>query len=122
MLIGDVTTFCTDTANVWQVIGYAMMIFKIVIPLLLIILGMVDLGKAVVANDDKQIKSSTTALVKRAAAAVIIFFIPTLVGFIFSIIAGFNDEIKANYNVCKQCVVSPTSDSCKNNANTAWGN
>lgn len=112
MLIGDVSEFCRDTALIWQFIGFILMIFKIVIPLLLLILGMFDLGKAVVASDDKAINKATTALVKRAVAAIIIFFIPTLIGFIFSIVAGFNDEIKDNYTVCKECVVSPTGN-CK---------
>ena len=43
MLLGG---FCSQTANIWQVLGYVVMIFKIVIPLLLIVFGMVDLGKA----------------------------------------------------------------------------
>ena len=73
MLIGaDVTTFCSDTALIWQFIGYILMVFKIVIPLLLLVLGMVDLGKAVVASDDKAINKAATTLGKRAAAAVII--------------------------------------------------
>ena len=113
MLIGAVETFCSETSLIWQFIGYILMIFKIVIPLLLLILGMFDLGKAVVASDDKAINKATTALVKRAVAAIIIFFIPTLIGFVFSIVAGFNDEIKANYNSCKECVVSPTGKECK---------
>ena len=113
MLIMDVTTFCKDTAVIWQFIGYIMMIFKIVIPLLLLIFGMFDLGKAVVASDDKAISKATQALVKRAAAAIIIFFIPTLVGFIFSIVAGFDEDIKKNYTVCKECIVSPTKECAK---------
>jgi len=113
MLIGDVTTFCSDTALIWQFIGYILMIFKIVIPLLLLILGMFDLGKAVVASDDKAINKATTALVKRAVAAIIIFFIPTLIGFVFSIVAGFSDEIENNYTACKTCAVSPTGKVCK---------
>ena len=113
MLIGAVETFCAETSLIWQFIGYILMIFKIVIPLLLLILGMFDLGKAVVASDDKAINKATTALVKRAVAAIIIFFIPTLIGFVFSIVAGFNEEIKTNYNSCKNCVVSPTGQTCK---------
>ncbi len=113
MLIGDAINFCAETASIWQFIGYILLIFKIVIPLLLLILGMVDLGKAVVASDDKAIKKSTTQLAIRAVAAVVIFFVPTLIGFIFSIVAGFqDDEIKANYAKCKTCLVSPTGAGC----------
>lgn len=118
MLIADVNSFCTETALIWQFIGYIFMVFKIVIPLLLLILGMVDLGKAVVASDDKAIKGATKTLMHRAIAAVIIFFIPTLVGFIFSIVAGFAD-VKGQYEVCKECLVHPTKEckSCAENPN-----
>lgn len=109
LLLADVKTFCTETASVWQFVGYILFIFKIVIPILLIIFGMFDLGKAVVASDDKAIKSATSSLAKRAIAGVVIFFIPTLVGFIFSIVAGFGD-VKDTYDVCKNCIVSPTKN------------
>lgn len=117
MLLMDTVTavnnFCVETSPIWQFVGYIMLIFKIAIPLLLLILGMFDLGKAVVASDDKAISKATTALVKRAAAAIIIFFIPTIIGFVFTIVAGFNDTIKDNYEKCKDCVVSPTGSDCK---------
>lgn len=108
MLIAGVTDFCTKTAAIWQFVGYVLFIFKIVIPLLLIIFGMLDLGKAVVASDDKEIKNAATKLAKRAVAGVIIFFIPTIVGFIFSIVNGFS-EVENSYTICADCVVHPTS-------------
>ena len=107
MLLAAVTDFCKETAVIWQFVGYVFFIFKIAIPILLIIFGMIDLGKAVVSSDDKEIKNATTKLAKRAVAAVVIFFIPTLVGFIFSIVAGFNGKVKETYEVCKNCVVDP---------------
>ena len=113
MLLAAVTDFCKDTAEIWQFIGYVFFIFKIAIPILLIIFGMIDLGKAVVSNDDKEIKNATTKLAKRAVAAVVIFFIPTLVGFIFSIVAGFNGDVKTTYEQCKECGVSPIGSKCK---------
>lgn len=118
LILADATTFCRDTAAIWQFVGYVLMIFKIAIPLILLVLGMFDLGKAVVASDDKAINKATTGLVKRAVAAVVIFFVPTIVGFVFSIVGGFNSEIdiKANYEVCKSCLVNPTKD-CKKCAN-----
>ena len=118
-ILEGANSFCASTWTIWQFIGYILMIFKIVIPLLLLILGMFDLGKAVVASDDKAISKATTALVKRAAAAIIIFFIPTIIGFVFSIVAGFNTEIENNYVKCKSCLISPTGDACKGYVTTA---
>lgn len=113
MLLGAaVDAICTgDASEIWQFIGFVLYVFKIAIPLLLIIFGMIDLGKAVIASDDKEIKNATTKLMKRAIAAVVIFFIPTLVGFIFSIVGGFSD-VKNTYNYCKECIVNPNGAYC----------
>ena len=109
MLILDASTFCQETATIWQFIGWVLFVFKIVIPLLLILFGMIDLGKAVVSSDEKAIKSATSSLVKRAIAAVVIFFIPTIVSAIFGIVTGFQGKVKDQYKVCANCVTKPGS-------------
>jgi fumarate reductase subunit D len=103
MLLLDASTFCSDTQPIWAFVGTIVKIFKIVIPILLIIFGSIDLGKAVVASDDKAIKSAATTLGKRAIAAVVIFFIPTIVGAIFNLFAGGKDSMK-EASVCVNCV------------------
>lgn len=60
-------------------------LIQIGIPILLIIMGSIDLGKAVLSSDDKEIKSATSKLVKRAIAAVAIFFIVTIVSLIMGL-------------------------------------
>ena len=54
-------------------------LIQIGIPIILIVLGMLDLGKAVMASDDKEIKAATSKLIKRAIAAVAVFFVATIV-------------------------------------------
>ena len=54
-------------------------IIQIGIPILLIIMGSIDLGKAVLSSDDKEIKGATSKLIKRAIAAVAVFFVATIV-------------------------------------------
>ena len=39
--VGTKTGFCYDSANIWQVVGYLLLVFKIVIPIILIILGII---------------------------------------------------------------------------------
>ena len=36
--------FCYKTAEVWQIIGYAFLVLKIVIQIILVVLGKVDIG------------------------------------------------------------------------------
>ena len=103
--------FCNDTARIWGVVGYVVLILKIVIPLILIVLGMIDLGKAVISDEDKAINKAVTTLLKRFIAAVIVFFIPTIVSAIFNIALGVNLE-NNNVNKCVQCVTNVTGIDC----------
>ena len=52
MLIMETPSVCTTLAPVWQIIGWVLWVFKIVIPIVIIIFGVIDLGKAVVASKD----------------------------------------------------------------------
>ncbi len=108
-LIADSTIqFCARTSSVWKLVGRVLFVFKIVIPILLIIFGMMDLGKAVVAAKDDEIKTSTKKLAMRAIAGIVIFFVPTIVGFIFTIVEGFTADVSKDYKTCKTCIVSPS--------------
>ena len=51
-------TFCSDARDIFYTIGMFMLVFKIVIPVLLIVFGMVDLGKAVISSDDKAVSKA----------------------------------------------------------------
>ena len=105
MLIMDAAP-CTDLWSIWQLLGYVLTVFKIVIPIIIIVFGIIDLGKAVVASKDDKIKKSIKSLAMRAVAGVFIFFVPTLVGAIFKMVGSFND-LKAEYSVCSTCISSP---------------
>lgn len=54
-------------------------IIQIGIPIILIVMGSIDLGKAVLSSDDKEIKGATSKLIKRCIAAVAVFFVVTIV-------------------------------------------
>lgn len=112
MLLAEVGTssgFCHDSAGIWQVVGWILLVFKIVIPIMLIILGMIDLGKAVVASKDDEIKKSIKSLAMRAVAAVVIFFIPTLIGIVMGLVSNFSSSgAKADYEVCRKCITNPS--------------
>lgn len=106
MLLMDAVNFCAKTVDVWDVVGKILFVFKIVIPILLIIFGMIDLGKAVVGAKDDEIKKATKQLGMRAIAAIVIFLIPTIVGFLVTLIANFGD-VENDYKVCSTCIQSP---------------
>lgn len=60
---------------------------QIGIPILLIIFGTIDLGKAVIASDEKEVKSAQSRLIKRFIYAALIFFVTTLVSVLMNIVS-----------------------------------
>lgn len=99
--------FCYKTANIMLILGYVIIMIKIVVPILIIILGIIDMAKAFIANDDKAINKNTITLVKRVIAGVIIFFIPTLISYAFTIIGSF-DDVEEDYMNCVKCLTKPS--------------
>lgn len=119
--VGTEVGFCANTANLWQIAGYILLVFKIVIPILLIIWGMLDLGKAVVAAKDDEIKKATKSLAMRAVSGVLIFFIPTIVSVVIGIISNFSESgAQEDYNVCRRCISNPRDGECDSYAQDAW--
>lgn len=104
--------FCTRTAEIWQLVGSILKIAQIVLVLAVIIFGVMDFGKAVVASKDDEIKKAAKQIALRIIAVIIIFFIPTLVGAVFSMIGAFS-EVSNDYNKCSACVRSPYGAECK---------
>jgi len=78
---------CTTLAPVISFLKAILTIIQWGIPILLIIMGSIDLGKAVMASDDKEIKGATSKLIKRAIAAVAVFFIPLVVNLLINMVA-----------------------------------
>lgn len=105
-------TFCSDSGSVWYTVGMFLLVFKIVIPILLIIFGMIDLGKAVISSDDKAVSKAAKSLLNRVIAGVVIFFVPTLVSVILNLVGSFKKDVKDQYNICASCISNPNGDTC----------
>ena len=72
----NMTGFCENAKDIMQIVGWALLIFKLIIPIIIILLGALDLGKAVTADKDDEIKKSTKSLGMRIIAGLIIYLIP----------------------------------------------
>ena len=101
--------FCEESGvqRDFQILGYALFILKILIPIIIIIFGIIDFAKAIIASDDSAIKKSTTTLIKRVIAGVIIFLIPTIVYFAFELIDSYSSD-DSTYYKCINCMTNPT--------------
>ena len=73
---------------VWSLINIIINIIMIGVPILLIIFGMVDLGKAVIASKEDEVKKATKAFGKRFLYAVGVFAVVWMVTFVFDVISG----------------------------------
>ena len=66
-------------------------LIQIGIPIILIILGMLDLGKAVMASKEDEIKNAQKLLIKRCIYAVAIFFVVMIVQVVFGLLSSTGD-------------------------------
>jgi amino acid permease len=90
-----VQILASDCGGLQPVISLIKNIFnliKILVPIVLILMGAIDLTKAVMASDDKEIKAATSKLIKRAIAAVAVFFAVTLVDVIMGLVGDSGAE------------------------------
>ena len=94
--------FCQSKGviEVMRIGYYAINIIKIVVPLLIIIFGVIDFAKAVIASDDDAIKKSAKGFAIRLIAGVVIFFIPTIINFVVNLVPNNNDDFPG----CSGCL------------------
>ncbi len=91
--LGDFQDECRGLLPLVKIIRRGVFpIVQIGIPLLLIIFGTIDLGKAVISSDDKEVKASQSRLIKRCIYAVAIFFVVTLVTLLMSIVSDSTSD------------------------------
>lgn len=91
----NVDTICSANSDLVQILGVVksiLTVIQIAVPILLIVMGSIDLMKAVMAGKDDEIKKAQTTFVKRAIAAVIVFFIPLFVNIIMGLVVVQNDS------------------------------
>lgn len=86
-------------------------ILKLAIPIILIIFGILDLAKAVMANDDKEMKEAQKKLIHRIVYAVVVFFVVALVQFVFNQLAkADNNGANVDKNNTASCIACFISD------------
>ncbi len=82
------TDNCNGLAPVVAIIKHGVMpLVQIGIPIVLIVLGTLDLGKAVISSDEKEVKSAQKRLIQRFIYAAAIFLVVTLVQVVMGIVA-----------------------------------
>lgn len=83
-------------------------LIKIVVPILLIVFGMLDLGKAVMAQKEDEIKKGQQTFVKRLIAAILVFLVVFIVQLVIGLVAPDNNGNDDNSNMwnCVNCLIN----------------
>lgn len=97
-LIG--TEVCGGLLPIVKVLVALIKIVMIIIPIGLILYGTIDLGKAVIASEEKEVKAAQSRLIKRFIYAALIFFVPMLVGVIMNVVAAGGEGDTASWKTC----------------------
>lgn len=109
---------CTTLKPFLNIVGYVVIIVKIVIPILLVVFGMLDVGRSVIASKPDEVTKNLKSFAMRCVAAVLIFFIPSIVSVLINAVAetgqsgeatGDNSNANSNWLACWQYVLKPGS-------------
>lgn len=86
-------------------IGYLLMVAKVAIPLIIIVVGTIDLFKSVVDKDEKSLVKQAKILGMRIVAGIFVFFIPTIVYALFELSSDLKIVNSDKYKKCVGCVL-----------------
>lgn len=105
-VLADAEVSCAQGStlvNVIAIVRLVMNIICIAVPIIMILMGTLDLFKAVTAGKDEDIKKKQKALITRIIAGVLVFLVPTIVSVIMNLIgvsswrACWNNAAKGNF-------------------------
>ena len=98
------TDACRGIGPIVSIIRHGVFpLVQIGIPILLILLGTFDLGKAVISSDDKEVKAAQKRLISRLIYAAVIFFMVTFVSVVMNVVATGNLGEDADTNSWETC-------------------
>lgn len=93
--------FCNTTKDIWKLIGTIVFWIQIVIPVVIILLGTIDLGKAVFSGDEKKVKEAQSTFIKRLIYGAVVFFVVLIVQLVFGAVGDASDTTS---KLCFKCV------------------
>mgnify|MGYP004561849751 FL=1 len=90
-IITENTTMCGGIAvpnELFNVVALIIRIIKIVVPVLLIIWGMLDFAKSVIAKSEDDVKKYRKAFIQRLVSGILVFLIVVIVQLVVNLLAG----------------------------------
>ncbi len=119
--VGDNVCGEEEVVKALKALGIFILIAKFAIAIIIIIMGVMDLAKTVMAGTSDSLKKEITALGWRVLIGLFIMFVPTLLSAFLSGLSYYN-AISEEVNACQKCLFDPLGDGeCKSveNANNS---
>jgi large-conductance mechanosensitive channel len=88
--------YCSDLRPVIKIVKAVFNLIQFGIPIILILFGVMDLGKAVMASKEDEMKKAQSTLLKRVIYAVAIFFIVFIVRLAINLVGNAQSEEGSN--------------------------
>lgn len=92
-------------AKVPEVFSLLILLLQIGVPILLVIYGMIDLSKGVMAQKEDEIKKGQQVFIKRIIAGALVFFIVALVKLLVGVVGGDSSN-KTGIVSCINCFLN----------------
>lgn len=96
----------TIDAIIPALVHLAVLAIKVFIPIILIVLGMMDLAKAVMANEEKVMKEAQSRFIKRLLYAVLVFLVVAIVQTIFGFLGKADSSEGTTATSCISCLIN----------------
>ncbi len=116
MILEDVCGLLDN--NIVGLIHTVIVLLKIAIPILLIIFGMLDFAKGVIAGKEDEIKNGQHMFIKRAISAFLVFFVVTIVQAVIELADDKNSDNESTVWNCANLILNG-KESAGNNKNYA---
>lgn len=100
MFFIDAYPYCDDLLPVIRLLHALLNIIQFAIPIVLILLGTIDLGKAVIASKDDEMKKAQGVLIKRVVYAVAIFLLVLIIKLVMNLVADNSNSGATSWISC----------------------
>ena len=101
--------YTTGIGSAFRILGHVIVVIKWVAPFIIIVMGMIEFGKATLESDEKAMSKAASSLLRRFIAGLSIFFAPTIILALLNLTGLTNDMEGMNsttkYSNCTKCLL-----------------
>ena len=103
---------CQNTVLAWRIIGFVIMVLKILVPIIIIVTSVIPLFNALIKGTADETIKSWKQIGRKIAAGIIIFLIPSFISGMIHLLAN-QDLVNEDTIICSECVNSPGGSKCQ---------